>query len=215
MLNAAAYANYPGLTSSDPEERRQALSEFYRDNAQAGTNYSAANLPTVTEPDATMASIAKGQYERYVRNFRDFEKSLLGTRNSKALIRDAARGARQQNKIAREIDRRNASRVGLDRTRVERIEANRALQRGGQLNYTGAVNNARLAQRDANQSLLGDLINIGQGINRSSLSNLGTAAENAAARRAAYTSAKAQSKAQTYNMIGTIGSTALAAAFLI
>ena len=213
MLNAAAYANYPGLTSSDPEERRQALSDYYRANAQAGTNYSAANLPTITDPDATMANLARGQHERYISNFRDFERSLLGARNNKELIRDAARDARQQTKIAREIQKRNISRYGLDQTRVEQREANRALQRGGQLNYAEGVNNARLAQRDVNQRLLGDLINIGRGVNRSSFSQLGSAAQNAVSRRNAYTSAKAQSKAQNMNMLGAAGS--MLAAFLI
>jgi hypothetical protein len=72
-----------------------------------------------------------------------------------------------------------------------------------------AVSNARLAQQERNQGLLSDLINIGQGLNRSSLQQLGGAAQNQSAREQAYDSAKAQSKATTMSTIGALGAAAI------
>ena len=76
-----------------------------------------------------------------------------------------------------------------------------------------AIQDARLAQRDANQTLLADLINIGQGVNRTSLQQMGSAAADATARKNAYEQAKAQSRANTYGLIGSLGSAAILAAF--
>ena len=77
------------------------------------------------------------------------------------------------------------------------------LQRGTTLGGIQGVNDARVAQKDANRALMADLIDIGQGVNRSSLSSLGNAAQAAAQRESAYKNARAQHKAQTYSMLGT------------
>ena len=182
-------------------------------NTQA--NYSASQLPRVTDPDRTMGGVARGQHERYIRNFRDFENALVAARDDTSLIDAAREDAPQQAELARGIAERNRQRYGLQQTAVEAREQARASQRGEAINLAGGLNEARLAQRDANQRMLGDLINIGQGVNRSSLSQLGTAGENAVARKNAYQQAKAQSKAQTMGMVGQLGATALMAAFLI
>ena len=211
LLTEAAFENYPELLSNDPERRRQALSGY---RAQGGTRfYSASQLPAVSNPDAAMANIARGQHERYIRNYRDYENDLIGATDDTSLIDAARRDAPQQTRIARGVQRRNISRYGLGQTAVERRESSRASQRGEALNLAGGLNNARLAQRDVNQRLLGDLINIGQGVNRSSFSQLGAAAQNAVARENAYTNAKAQNKSQNMNMLASAGG--LLAAFVI
>jgi len=180
-------------------------------NTQA--NYSSARLPRVANPDATMANVARGQHERYMRNYRDYENALIGATDDTSLIDAARADAPEQDKLTRGMAERNRQRYGLEQTAVEASESERASQRGAAINLAGGVNNARLAQRDVNQRLLGDLINIGQGVNRSSLSQLGAAAGNAVARKNAHTSAKAQSKSQTMGMLGAAGS--LLAAFVI
>ena len=65
--------------------------------------------------------------------------------------------------------------------------------------------------REANTALMSDLINIGQGVNRASQSQMGSAAADATARKNAYTQAKAASKAQTYSTIGSLGAAAIMA----
>ena len=177
--------------------------------------YSASYLPGVSDPDKTLSNVARSQHESYIRNFRDFEEALIAARDDTSLIDAAKKDAPEQARIAKEAAERQRSRYGLQQTAVEARETERASKRGEAINLAGGVNNARLAQRDANRRLLGDLINIGQGVNRSSLSQLGTAAENATARKNAYTQAKAQHKAQTWQMVGSLGATALMAAFLL
>jgi len=177
--------------------------------------YSASQLPGVTDPEQTMSDVAKGQHERYIRNFRGFEEALIAAKDDTSLIDAAREDAPEQARIAREVAMRQRQRYGLTQTAVEARETQRASQRGEAINLAGGLNEARLAQRDANRRLLGDLINIGQGVNRSSLSQLGTAAENATARKNAYTQAKAQHKAQTWGMVGSLGATALMAAMFL
>ena len=183
-------------------------------NPTANQGYSASQLPSVSDPDKTMANVARSQHERYIQNYRGFEEALIKARNDTSLIDAAREDAPEQARIASEAAARNRSRYGLTQTAVQARETQRAEQRGEAINLAGGLNNARLAQRDANKRLLGDLINIGQGVNRSSLSQLGAAGENAVARKNAYQQARAQHKAQTWQMVGSAGAM-LAAAFLI
>ncbi len=182
-------------------------------NPGSNQSYSANQLPSVSDPDKTMANVSRSQHERYIRNFRGFEEALIAAKDDTSLIDAAKKDAPEQARIAREVAERQRSRYGLTQTAVEARETQRASQRGEAINLAGGVNNARLAQRDANTRLISDLINIGQGVNRSSLSQLGAAGENAVARKNAYQQAKSAHKQQTYSMIGTAG--AMLAAFLI
>ena len=77
-----------------------------------------------------------------------------------------------------------------------------------------SIADARIAQRDQNQKLLNDLMAIGQGINRNSLAQLGSAAADATSRNNAYRSAQAASKQATYSAIGGLGSMAIMALML-
>ena len=212
-----------GVVRNQPNYTAQLHSQSSTSHGGIGTldynptqgGYRASSLPTVSDPDKTLANVARSQHESYIRNFREFEDALIASRDDTSLIDAAKKDAPEQARIAKEVAERQRSRYGLQQTAVEARETERALKRGEAINLAGGVNNARLAQRDANRRLLGDLINIGQGVNRSSLSQLGTAAENATARKNAYTQAKAGHKAQTAQMIGSLGSMALMAAFLL
>jgi len=201
-------------TSSEQASGNQGPKIGTIDYSNTNQNFSASQLPGVSDPDKTMADVATGQYERYISGYRDFEEALIKARNDTSLIDAAREDAPEQARIASEAAARNRSRFGLTQTAVQARETQRAEQRGAATNLAGGLNNARLAQRDANKRLLGDLINIGQGVNRSSLSQLGAAGENAVARKNAYQNAKAQHKAQTWQMVGSAGAM-LAAAFLI
>jgi len=72
-----------------------------------------------------------------------------------------------------------------------------------------SLSDARIAQNEANTALMADLINIGQGLNRSSQNQLGNAAQDQKAREMAYDSAKAAHKAQTYSTLGSLGAMAI------
>lgn len=175
----------------------------------------AVNIPTVSDPDQAFADLTRQQYIDFITNYGGFEEDLINQAQTDTSIIDQARediaGAQQQ---ARDIAQRNISRYGTALTPAQQQEMQRSLGRSNTLGGIQALGDARLAQRDANQTLLADLINIGQGVNRSSLQQMGSAAADATARKNQYEQAKAAQKAQTYGLIGSLGAAAILAAFI-
>jgi hypothetical protein len=177
----------------------------------AGTN-AATGLPNVTDPDKTFANITRQEYLDYVNNYRDFEEQMLEeAQTDTSLIESARENAGIASGLAAGISSRNASRYGVALTPAQAQQQERSLQRANTLGAIQSVNDATIAQDELNQRKLADLINIGQGVNRSSLSQMGSAAANATQRKNAYDSAKAASKAQTYSTLGSLGSMAIMA----
>jgi len=154
-------------------------------------------LPEVTDPEQTFTDITRDQYDRYLRNFRDFERRLLDETDSTEMIDRARETTPEQTEKARQIARRNRERyggAGLSNAQLQQQE--RSLQRQGQLNLAGNVNLARRQQRQLNIATLQDLIGIGQGVNRRSMMNLGNAAQGQRNRENAYSTARANYNAQ-------------------
>ena len=171
----------------------------------------AGALPAVNDPEQTYADITRNEYMDYIRDYRDFEQEQIKlAQTDTSLIDQAREDAPEAARVARESQMRSISRYGGQLTPAQQQEMSRTQQRSGQLGLINALSNARIAQREANTALLSDLINIGQGVNRASQSQLGSAAADANARNRAYDSAKAQSKATTISTIGSLGSAALA-----
>ena len=169
-------------------------------------------LPTVTDPDKTHANITRQEYLDYVTNYRDFEEKMIKEATTDTSLIDSARGnADIASGLAQGISDRNASRYGGTLTPAQRQQQTKMLEQGNTLGAIQSVNDARVAQSELNQSKLADLINIGQGVNRSSLSQMGAAAGNATQRKNAYDSAKAASKAQTMSTVGSLGAMAIMA----
>jgi hypothetical protein len=183
----------------------------YQSNMAQTRSYSTSTLPSVNDPEKTFANITRQDYENYLQDFSGFEKQLIEARNDTSLVDRAPEDAAKQAEIARGVQERNISRYGgAGLSIAQRQEQQRALQRQGQIGLAGGLNTARIAQKDINQRTLADLINIGQGVNRSSIEGLGTASANAASKAAAYKNAKAQ---HTSNMVG-LGSSLASAAIM-
>lgn len=183
----------------------------YQSNMAQTRSYSTSTLPSVDDPEKTFANITRQDYESYLQDFSGFEKQLIEARNDTSLVDRAPEDAAKQAEIARGVQERNISRYGgAGLSIAQRQEQQRALQRQGQIGLASGLNTARIAQKDINQNTLADLINIGQGVNRSSIEGLGTASANAASKAAAYKNAKAQ---HTSNMVG-MGSSLASAAIL-
>ena len=180
-----------------------------------GNSYTTGNIPTVTDPDQTYADMTRQQYLDFVDNYGQFEEDLINqAQTDTSLIDQAREDTATSQAMAKAIADRNISRYGTSLTPAQRQEMQRSISRSNTLGGIQAVSDARLAQRDANQTLLADLINIGQGVNRTSLQQMGSAAADATARKNAYEQAKAANKAQTYGMIGSLGAAAILAAFI-
>jgi hypothetical protein len=169
-----------------------------------------SNMEQVDDPEAAFADITRQDYDDYLNNFRAFEKRLLDATNDTSIIDNARENAPKQSKLAAGVAKRNAERYGGGGlSNVQKLEQQRAQQRGGKLNLAGSVNNARIQQRQVNQSMLQELIGIGQGVNSNAMQGLGDAAGMASQRRNAYGQAKANYSSQ---MTG-LGTTMLLAAF--
>lgn len=187
------------------------------DNPQTAVMQSDAvgSLPQVTDPEQTYAAITRGEYNDFVRDYRDFELEQIERARTDTSLIDAAReDSAMAGQIAGQVAQRNLSRYGGQLTPAQQRAQSRSLNRNTTLGSIQALSDARIAQREANQLLLSDLINIGQGVNRASQSQLAGAASDQSAREQAYKNAKAQSKAQTYQTVGTLASAALIAAFI-
>lgn len=173
---------------------------------------SGTNLPAVTDPEQTYANITRQEYLDYIKNYRDFEEDLIEQATTDTSLIDQARADRESaSALTAGIAARNRSRYGAALTPVQRQQQQRRLQLGNTLGGIQAVSDAKIAQNEANTRLLSDLINIGQGVNRASQSQLGQSAANKVQLDNAYRQAQANSRAQTMNTIGTLGSMAILA----
>lgn len=189
----------------DNELIRRSLEEYGANRAN-----NAAALPTVSDPEKAFADLTRQEYIDYVENYRPFEEQLLEkARTDTSLIDQAREDVGLASQLTKQVADRNISRYGAALTPVQRQQMAKGLERSNVLGGIQAVSDARLAQREANQTLLSDLINIGQGVNRSSQNQLGQSAANANQLKNAYTQAKAASKAQTYSTIGSLGAAAI------
>lgn len=168
------------------------------------------NLPAVSDPEAAYAAITRGEYLDYVQNFRDFEDQLIQQAQTDTSLVDQARlDAPMAAALTTGIANRNTSRYGVNLTPAQLQQRGLGLQRANTLGSIQSVNDARIAQREANTRLMADLINIGQGVNRTSQQQLGSSAANFRNLQNSYTQAKAASKAQTYQTIGSLGAIAI------
>lgn len=196
-----------GLGGSMPGGRGR--SRYYQQQ-NFGTN--SMGLPNVENPDEAYADITRQEYFDYIDGYRDFEEQLIEqAQNDTSLIDQAREDIQVAQGLALGISNRNESRYGAALTPAQRQQQDVRLQRANTLGGVQSVNDARIAQREANTALLSDLINIGQGVNRASQNQLGSAAADATQRRNAYQQARAASRAQTYSTIGSLGAMAIMA----
>ena len=166
-------------------------------------------------PDEMLAGITKRDYDRYIEKFRPLEEALLEARDSTVLIDRAREDAATRERIAKETAQRNIDRYGgAGLSAVQRQEQGRTLQRGATLAKADTINNARITQREVNQAVMADLINIGQGVNRNALNMMMDSAQMASNRHQAYKNARSSYSAQMTQLGGQVGS-ALLTAFLI
>jgi hypothetical protein len=170
----------------------------------------AGTLPTVNDPDKAYADITRQEYLDYVTNYRDFELGLLDkAQNDTSLIDQAREDRENASALTAGIAERNRLRYGAALTPAQLQQQDRMLQFGNTLGGIQAVSDAKIAQRESNTQLLSDLINIGQDNNRASQRQLAQSAANKTQLDNAYRQAKANSRAQTYSTLGSLGAAAI------
>lgn len=171
---------------------------------------STANTNTAADPEQIFANITRQQYDDFYRDFGAFEDQMLSrSQNDQSLVTQAKADAPKAAALTKGIADRNASRYGMTLAPEQLKERNTTITRQNSLGMSDAVNNARFAQKDLNDKLLSDMVDIGAGVNSSALGQLSSAAQTSNARNTAYTQALAQSQANTYNTIGQLGAAAI------
>lgn len=161
-------------------------------------------LQEVDDPEQLFADIAE-QRANFVEDIiRPYQDQLIEQLDSTELIDQAQEDAVQRSEIQEGIDQRNLSRYGVQETGASRAARRTGNQLTRSLAETDALNNARLQQRTANQNLLGELVNLSLGLDRTTLGQLGQASALQGQRESAYTRAQAQAKAQRYGFIGSL-----------
>ena len=184
-------------------------------SGRGGYNYSGNSALTAykgnsVDPEQTLANITQADYSNYLRDIQPIELELINKAQTDTSLIDQAKDDRDNsNQLMQGVVDRNASRYGAALTPAQMEQQERSLARGTTLGGIQGVNDARVAQKDTNRALMADLIDIGQGVNRSSLSSLGNAAGAASQRESAYKTSKAQNKAQMYSVLGTAAAAAL------
>lgn len=185
------------------------------DMARQGGAYG-YGAPDVSDPDAVLAYMTRADAQAYERDYAQFERDMLDrASNDTSLIDDARTDSQMASTLASGVVERNRSRYGANLTPAQMQQQQRSFQRDTTLGSIQSLQDARLAQRDLNQDMLGKIIDVGQGVYQRSMQGMTAAASNKKALDNAYASAKAQSKANTYSTIGSLGSAAImAVAFL-
>jgi len=169
--------------------------------------------PSGDDPEALLAYMTRADAIDYENDYGQFERDLVErARTDTSLIDSAKVDSGKASALMAGVAERNESRYGVSLTPAQRQQQEASQRRGQALGTGQAVNNARLAQKDLNSSLLGGVVDVGQGVYQRSMGALTNAAANKNSLDNAYKAAKAQSKAQTYSTIGSLGSSAIIAA---
>lgn len=159
--------------------------------------------------DKIFANISRQQYDDFIKNFGGFEDTLISrSQNDTSLVDQAKLDTTKATAITKGVADRNASRYGIGLMPDQLKARDGALQRQSALGGSDAINNARVAQKDLNNNLLDGLIDVGNGVQQAAMGQLSTAATSEVSRKNAYTQAKAQSQANTWSTIGTLGAMA-------
>lgn len=162
---------------------------------------------SITEdPDDVYARMTRMEFNDYVKNYRDFEEDLLEKSQTDTTLIDQAREDLSASPALMEgVQQRQMDRYGTALTPAQQKAQRDAMTRQNTLGTIQGMSDARIAQREQNQGLLAQLIDIGQGVNRAAQDQMGGAAADATQRKNAYTQARAQHKAQTYSTLGSLG----------
>ncbi len=207
MLRLKQQMQITGATQNGLSGSRTGVDDSDRVYTQ---NRSSGGLTDVADPEKAYANLTRQEYLDYIQNYSGFEGQLINkAQTDRTLIDQARKDVDVASALTQGVASRNVQRYGVALTPDQIQQQGLRFQRANTLGGIQAVNDSKIAQRESNTALLSDLINIGQGVNRASQQQLGSAAGDATARRNAYTQAKAQSKANTYSTIGSLASSAI------
>ena len=162
--------------------------------------------------DRALAQMTQIDYQRYLDVYRPKELELIEkAKTDTSLIDQAKSDLETTTPLMQGVADRTASRYGATLTPMQQKQQALTLERGNLLGGIQGIADARVAQQDQNRALMGDLINIGQDVNRSSLGQMQSAATNEVNRKNANSSARAQRQAQNMQLAASVAMFAISA----
>lgn len=174
-----------------------------------GVQQSTPQAQTKQTADQAFADITREQYDNFIRDFGGLEDSLIArSKNDTSLIDKARADAAKSAGLATGIADRNAARYGVAMTPDMLKARNDSTLRANALGTSDALNGARLSQYDANMALQKGLIDIGSGLNTTSIDAMGSLANTATQREMANATARSQYKQGLWNTAGSLGAAA-------
>lgn len=201
----AGYVGNPSLAEFDIPSFDQTIAEqggLYNDK---GSLYTSRASAAVTERKGLI----------FDRLYRPVIERAVDSLDDTSIIENAI--GRENTGVARAKERRarELRSYGLQLTGAEQEDLNVRTLANNALGRAQEINTARIAQRQRNENLRNDLVNIGRNIESNSASALSDAADSKARREIAEDQMEAQQKAQAITGVASLGATALiAAAFL-
>lgn len=170
----------------------------------SSTDWTAANIPTVDDPETTYANISRDEFLRQKNQYGQFTRDAVSTAlTDTSLIDQAREDAPKLAALSKGIVRRNQERYGVSLTPAQLKARENATNRASSLATIGGINNARINQLEQNRTSIARLMAVSSNAYSEALGGLGTAAANAASRTQAFKSAKANARSQRINGVGT------------
>ena len=125
--------------------------------SRRGRMNSLTGLPSVSDPDRAYANITRGEYMDFRENYGDFEDELLERAQTDTSLIDSAReDSAMAAQLTADIAERNRQRYGAALTPALLEQRQRAVDRGTTLGTIQSINDARIAQKEANQGMMAD-----------------------------------------------------------
>lgn len=162
-------------------------------------------------PSQTFADITRREQHRYERNYIPVENAVIGSLGDRSVIDEARDNATAGFEGLQGRQDRSLRRYGVSLDPLQQQETQRRAGMGKSLTYDSAVNDAELYQRERNDSLRNELINVGRGVAQEANAGFAEASGLQAQRDANNRAAKAQSKASAWGTAGSMASAAIMA----
>lgn len=193
MLHIAAEKVNAGV-----RERRRANSGY-----QADGSYRLFTDITDKEAEEAAGRVSREQFERYMEMFAPQERKIISSLGE-TRAQDAASSAQADATRSREALERMRQRYGTSLTGQQRQAENNQNQRALALSSLSATNTGRQMDEDRRFNLQGTMLNIGNNLSSSAMGGLTDSSNNANARKQAHEQAKAQHRANRYNVVTDI-----------
>ena len=205
MFNSNSQGPNPGPPSQGFKEGPRAPKDYKSNRiGEGGNGGSQVSTDAGSMAQETLANISRDELKNYLDKFGSTEEALLADTDSRAMIDNAKSSQVLGQQVSDGMQQRTLSRYGASLTGAQQASQNRMNSLGNASNFTGAVNNSVLDQRDRNLGLKSQLMGIGNEQLGVAMGGLSSAAGMEAGREAQYQRDRASAHASNMQMMGQI-----------